>query len=150
MAWILLCFDVLPTIKTREGTQAMRHHNTVFHAVLKQVPWHVLDRLVDEFKANKKVRRLTTQDQFIALLYAQLAGSESLRAIVAGFESHASKLYHLGTGEVSRSTLSDANAQRPCAVFTGRAEELMGRAVNARWDAGLRRPCIWSTAPAFG
>jgi len=105
----------------------MRHHNTVFHAVLKQVPWRVLDRLVDEFKANKKVRRLTTQDQFIALLYAQLAGSESLRAIVAGFESHASKLYHLGTGEVSRSTLADANAQRPCAVFTGLLAELMGR-----------------------
>src|SRR6202162_2782201 len=127
MAWILLCFDVLPTIKTREGTQAMRHHNTVFHAVLKHVPWHVLDRLVDEFKANKKVRRLTTQDQFIALLYAQLAGSESLRAIEAGFESHASKLYHLGACEVSRSTLSDANAQRPCAVFTGLLAELMGR-----------------------
>lgn len=105
----------------------MRHHNTVFHAVLKQVPWHVLDRLVDEFKANKKVRRLTTQDQFIALLYAQLAGSESLRAIVTGFESHASKLYHLGTREVSRSTLADANAQRPCAVFTGLLAELMGR-----------------------
>src|SRR5271154_3262618 len=106
MAWILLCFDVLPTIKTREGSHAMRHHNTVFHAVLKFVkycivvahgvashhntvfhavlkfvPWHVLDRLVDEFAANKKVRRLTTQNQFIALLYAQLAGSESLRAI---------------------------------------------------------------------
>jgi len=127
MAWILLCFDVLPMIKTREGTQAMRHHNTVLHAVLKHVPWHVLDRLVDEFKANKRVRRLTTRDQFIALLYAQLAGSESLRAIVAGFGSHASKLYHLGTGEVSRSTLSDANAQRPCAVFTGLLAELMGR-----------------------
>ncbi len=105
----------------------MRHHNTVFHAVLKHVPWPALDRLVHEFKANKKVRRLTTQDQFIALLYAQLAGSESLRAIVASFESHASKLYHLGTGEVSRSTLADANAQRPCAVFTGLLAELMGR-----------------------
>ena len=122
MAWILLRFDVLPTIKTREGPHAMRHHNTVFHAILKQVPWHVLDRLVDEFRANKKVRRLTTQDQFIALLYAQLAGSESLRAIEAGFESHASKLYHLGTGAVSRSTLADANAQRPCAKATARKQ----------------------------
>jgi hypothetical protein len=131
MAWILLCFDVLPTIKTREGSHAMRHHNTVFHAVLKFVPWHVLDRLVDEFDANKKVRRLTTQQQFVALLYAQLAGSESLRAIEAGLESHASKLYHLGACEVSRSTLSDANAQRPCAVFTGLLAELMGRCERA-------------------
>jgi len=39
---------------------------------------------VDASKANKKVGRLTTQGQFIALLYAQLAGSESLRAIEAG------------------------------------------------------------------
>ena len=109
----------------------MPHHNTVFHAVLKLVPWPVLDRLVDEFGANKKVRRLTTQHQFIALLYAQLAGSESLRAIEAGFESHASKLYHLGACEVSRSTLSDANAQRPCAVFTGLLAELMGRCERA-------------------
>jgi len=46
---------------------------------------------------------------------------------VADFASHASKLYHLGTGEVSRSTLADANAQRPCAVFTGLLAELMGR-----------------------
>jgi Transposase DDE domain/Domain of unknown function (DUF4372) len=127
MAWILLCFDVLPTIKTREGSHAMRHHNTVFHEVLKFVPWHVVDRLVSASNANKKVRRLTTQNQFIALLYAQLAGSESLRAIEAGFESHASKLYHLGACDVSRSTLADANAQRPCAVFTGLLAELMGR-----------------------
>jgi IS4 transposase len=134
MAWILLCFDVLPTIETREGTHAMRHHNTVFHTVLKLVPWHVLDRLVDELKANKKVRRLTTQNQFIALLYAQLAGSESLRTIEAGFESHASKLYHLGACEVSRSTLADANALRPCAVFTGLLAALMGR-----FERGLER-----------
>jgi IS4 transposase len=77
------------------------------------------------------VRRLTTQQQFVALLYAQLAGSESLRAIEAGLESHASKLYHLGACEVSRSTLSDANAQRPCAVFTGLLAELMGRCERA-------------------
>jgi hypothetical protein len=127
MAWILLRFDVLPTIKTRGASHAMRHHNTVFHAVLKLVPWHVLDRLVDEAKANKKVRRLTTQDQFIALLYAQLAGCESLRAIEAGLASHASKLYHLGACEVSRATLADANARRPCEVFTALLAALMSR-----------------------
>jgi Transposase DDE domain/Domain of unknown function (DUF4372) len=127
MAWILLRFDVLPTIKTQKGNHAMRHHNTVLHAVQKLVPWRVFDRLVDEHAANRKVRRLTTQEQLIVLLYAQLAGHESLRAIVADVESHASKLYHLGTRTVSRSTLADANAQRPCAVFTGLLTELMSR-----------------------
>lgn len=109
----------------------MRHHNTVFHGVLKLVPWSVLDGLVEEFEANKRVRRLTTQNQFIALLYAQLAGIESLRAIEAGLESHASKLYHLGACEVSRSTLSDANALRPWTVFSGLLAELMARGERA-------------------
>jgi hypothetical protein len=127
MAWIHLCFDVLPTFATQKGSHAMRHYNTVFHAVLKLVPWHVLDRLVEEFAANKRVRRLTTQNQFTALLYGQLEGSESLRAIEAGLASHGSKLYHLGACEISRSTLSDANARRPCAVFTGLLAELMSR-----------------------
>ena len=80
MAWILLGFEHSPMFETRKKDHAMRHHNTVFHAVLKLVPWGVLDRLVDQFGTNRKVRRLTTQNKFIAMLYAQLAGSESLRA----------------------------------------------------------------------
>jgi Transposase DDE domain/Domain of unknown function (DUF4372) len=131
MAWILLCFEHSPMFATREGADAMRHHNTVFHAVLNCVPWHVFDRLVDQFGANKRVRRLTTQNQCIAMLYAQLSGAASLRSIEAGFESHASRLYHVGACEVSRSTLADANAKRPCAVFIGLLTELMARREDA-------------------
>jgi hypothetical protein len=105
----------------------MRHHNSVFHGLLKLVPRHVFDRLVDDAAANKHVRRLTTQNQLIALLYAQLSGAESLRAIEIGFDSHAARLYHLGACEVSRSTLSDANAKRPWTVFSRLLAELMGR-----------------------
>ena len=57
-------------------------------------------------QANKRVRRLSTQNQFIAMLYAQLSDAQSLRAIEASFESHATKLYHLGACELSRSTLA--------------------------------------------
>jgi IS4 transposase len=131
MAWILLCFEHLPMFATRKDDHAMRHHNTVFHGILKLVPWHVFDRLVDRYGANKRVRRLTTQNQFVALLYAQLSGAESLRAIEGGFESHATRLYHLGACEVSRSTLADANATRTCAVFTGLLADLMGRCERA-------------------
>lgn len=112
---------------TRKEADAMRHHNTIIHALLKLLPWAVFDRLVDQSGADKRVRRLTTRNQFIAMLYAQLSGAESLRAIEAGFESHATRLYHIGACEVSRSTLADANAKRPCAVFVGFLAELMGR-----------------------
>src|SRR5262249_27594329 len=57
------------------------------------------------------------KSQFLALLYGQLSGAVSLREIVGGLGSHANLLYHLGAKPAKRSTLSDANAQRPCAVF---------------------------------
>jgi hypothetical protein len=112
----------------------MQHKNSVFHSVLKQVPWHRLDRLVDEHAADKHVRALTTKSQLIALIYAQLSGAQSLREIEAALESHATRLYHLGGSQVSRSTLSDANAQRPWQVFSGLFAHLTGQAVR-----GLRR-----------
>jgi Transposase DDE domain/Domain of unknown function (DUF4372) len=113
--------------ETRQEVPAMRHHNTVFHGILNLVPWGVLDRLVDRYQANKRVRRLSTRNQFVAMLYAQLSEAQSLRAVEASFESHATRLYHLGAKEVPRSTLADANAKRSYEVFTGLLSELMGR-----------------------
>jgi len=112
----------------------MRHQNSVFHSVLKHVPWHRFDRLVDEHDADKHVRRLTTKSQLIALIYAQLSGAKSLREIEAALTSHASKLYHLGGEDVSRSTLADANALRPWQVFGSLFAHLTGQAPR-----GLKR-----------
>ena len=95
----------------------MRHKNTVFHEVLKGIPWTAFDRLVEQHRADAGVRRLTTKSQLIALLYGQLSGATSLREIVAGLGSHTARLYHLGARPAPRSTLADANARRPPAVF---------------------------------
>jgi hypothetical protein len=97
----------------------MRHQNSVFHGLLKQVPWSCFEKLVDEHGADRGVRRLTTKGQLIALLYGQLAGASSLREIETALASHGARLYHLGAGEVSRSTLADANARRSHEVFCG-------------------------------
>ena len=102
-------------------TEKDQHHaasDTVFHDVLKHVPWDVFDNLVSEHGSDWRARRLSTKDQFIALLYGQLSGAVSLREITGGLESHARRLYHVGSRPVSRSTLADANARRPSAVFS--------------------------------
>lgn len=112
----------------------MRHHNSVFHTVLKHVPWHVFDRLVAAHAADARVRRLSTKNQFIAVLYGQLAGAQSLREIEGGLASHAHRLYHLGARAVSRSTLADANATRPNEVFGALFAHLVVHA-----GRGLRR-----------
>lgn len=112
----------------------MRHKNSVFHDLLKRVPWSSFERLVDAHGADKHVRRLSTKSQFVALLYGQLAGAVSLREITGSLESHSSRLYHLGARPVSRSTLADANRLRPSAVFAGLFAEMVTRA-----GRGLRR-----------
>ncbi len=112
----------------------MPHQNSVFHDLLKHIPWDEFDRLVEEHGADKHVRRLPTKSQFIALLYGQFSGASSLREIAGGLESHSARLYHAGGRTVSRSTLADANGRRPSAVFSGLFAEMAGRA-----QRGLRR-----------
>ncbi len=118
----------------------MRHHNSVFHGVVQGVPWDVFDRLVEAHGADRRVRQLTTRSQFIALLYGQLEGASSLREIEAGLASHQSRLYHLGAAPPRRSTLADANAVRPCAVFS----ELFA-VMAARAHRPLRRALAGTT-----
>ena len=96
----------------------MLHQNSVFHSLLKHVPWTRLERVVENYGADELARKLTTKRHLVALLYGQLSGATSLREIVTGMESHATRLYHLGAAPVKRSTVSDANTQRPWQVFS--------------------------------
>ena len=95
----------------------MLHQNSVFHSLLKHVPWHKLAQSVATHGADELSRTLDTKRHFIALLYGQLSGATSLREIVTGMASQETRLYHLGAAPVKRSTLSDANTQRPWQVF---------------------------------
>src|SRR5882672_11578052 len=112
----------------------MQHKNSVMHDVLKHLPWATFDQLVEQHGADHRVRTLPTKTQLIALLYGQLAGASSLREIVVELESHAARLYHLGARSVARSTLSEANRQRPVAVFSELFAQLVKQA-----HRGLRR-----------
>jgi IS4 transposase len=112
----------------------MQHQNSVFHDLLKHVPWAGFERLVDDHGADARIRRLTTKSQLVALLYGQLSGASSLREIVTGLESHQERLYHLGASVPRRSTLADANALRPVAVFCELLSTMMKQA-----HRGLRR-----------
>ena len=117
MALILLGSERFAAFWTQKGINAMQHQNTVLHQLLQYVPWSEFDRLVDDYEADKHVRRLTTKSQFVAMLYAQLSGSAGLREIETGLQSCGARLYHLGAQPARRATLSDANAQRPADLF---------------------------------
>jgi len=112
----------------------MRHQNSVFHSLTKQIPWSRFEQIVEKYEADRLVRKLTTKRHFIALLYGQLSGSTSLREIVTGMASHETRLYHVGATPVKRSTMSDANSQRPWQVFSELFAQMLPQA-----HRGLRR-----------
>ena len=134
MTWILLRLERLAAFETQKAIHVMLHQNSVFHGLTKYVPWGQFDRLVDKYGADKLSRTLSTKRQFLALLYGQFSGATSLREIVTGMESHEMRLYHLGAAAVKRSTMSDANTDRPCQLFVELFEQMLLQA-----HRGLRR-----------
>lgn len=112
----------------------MRHQNIAFHDLLKLLPWDGVQRAVEKHGADAFARKLDTKLHLTALLYGQFSGAASLREIVNGMESHAARLYHLGAEPVKRTTLADANAQRPWPVFSEIFAALLKQA-----HRGLRR-----------
>ncbi len=116
------------------GASAVPHQNTVFRQITKLIPCGVLDRLIATSGADARVRRLSTGDQLLAMIFAQLAGARSIRHLEAMLESHGARRYHSGLRRVHRSTLADANAKRPAEVFTGLFAAMVGGL-----QRGLRR-----------
>jgi IS4 transposase len=122
------------TFETPEEIHAMRHQNSVFHSLLKHVPWHKFERAVEKHDADALSRKLDTKRHFIALLYGQMSGATSLREVVTGMASHETRLYHVGATPVKRSTMSDANSKRPWQVFSELFAQMLPQA-----HRGLRR-----------
>lgn len=118
----------------------MPHHDSVFHAMLKHLPWHELDAAVARHGVAGRVRRFSFRSQMAAMLYAQLSGAASLRHVVDGLHSHANRLYHAGAVPPQRSTLADANRDRPAEVFADLLAAMIGSS-----QRGLRRTMAGAT-----
>jgi hypothetical protein len=108
----------------------------VFHQLLKHVPWAAFEELVEQHGGDDRARGFKSKTQLMAMIYGQLSGAVSLREIETSVRSHQARLYHLGMGQVRRSTLGEANRHRPVAVFSGLFEVLVKQA-----SRGLRRKC---------
>ena len=73
--------------------------------------------LVNKYQSDKGAKGLTTWSQFIAMLFCQLTGADSLREISDGLYSSLGKLSHIGATAVCRSTLSYANSKQPYKLY---------------------------------
>jgi hypothetical protein len=102
---------------------------------LKQIPWPVFDRLVEQYDAGRDERATKNKPHLIAMLLAQFHGARGLREIETILRSHSGSLYHLGGCAISKSALSTANnSPAAAAVFGDLLSVLM-----QRLQAGYRR-----------
>lgn len=70
-------------------------------------------------QANKWYKSIKAWDHYVTMMFAVLSGCTSLREIVMGLEAFGGKLNHLNMAKVPpRSTLSDANKNRPSEIFS--------------------------------
>jgi Transposase DDE domain/Domain of unknown function (DUF4372) len=95
----------------------MKHINTIFSQLLGSIPRHEFNKVVSRYNGDKRAGSMTCWTQFCCMLYGQLCGRKTLRSITLSWESHRQKHYHIGVSEAKRSTLSDANRDRPSGIY---------------------------------
>jgi len=101
----------------------------VFAQLMDYLPRHEFNRCVNRYRGNSRVRNFSCRDQFLAITFAQLTYRESLRDIETCLRSVRSKWNHLGfRGNISRSTLADANRTRNWQIYADFAQVLIRRA----------------------
>lgn len=105
----------------------MNQGKYVFAQIVDFVPRYEFDNCVRSYKGNLKIRILTCRDQFLAMMFGQLANLKSFRGIVICLNAHHKKLYHLGFGtkKLILSTLTRANEKRDWRIYRDLAQILI-------------------------
>ena len=86
-------------------------------------------RCVRRYNGDYKVKTFSCWNQFLCMAFGQLTFRESLRDVETCLGSRQDQLYHLGIrGEVSHSTLADANRARDWRIYYDLAQQLIRRA----------------------
>lgn len=116
----------------------MAHHSTVFSQLLQLLPRHEFETLARRHHRGRKLRRMSRWSQFLALAMAQLTGRTSLRDVVSNLTAQSRKLYHLGGGPVTRSSLARVNEQQPGELYEAVFGKLLARCQTSAPGHGLR------------
>ena len=109
----------------------MSDHGTVVAQMLKLIPRHEFEKLANQHHRGRSFRKASRWSQFVTLLIAQLSGRNSLRDIVDNMTAQMHRLYHLGATQLSRTTLSRINEDKPYQLYEALFGELLSRCQSA-------------------
>jgi putative transposase len=95
--------------------------------MLEPINRRQFDAIVARHNGDAHAKTFTCWDHLNLLIFAQFCAASSLRGLEATWNANHQHHYHLGTDEMARSTLADANKVRPVAVFTETFEGVAGQ-----------------------
>ena len=101
----------------------------VFAQLMDFLPRREFNNCVIRYGGDRHQRGFSCRDQFLCLAFAQLTFRESLRDIETCLRALRPKLYHAGfRGNISRSTLADANRTHDWRIYADFAQVLIRHA----------------------
>jgi hypothetical protein len=107
-----------PIKKYFEGVSTMQFTTNLFGQIIHIVPRLTFAQLVIKWGAERYSKGFSSWDQYVSMLFCQLAQAKSLREISDGLAVTCGKLSHLGLKSAPpKSTLAYANAHRPYQLY---------------------------------
>lgn len=98
----------------------------IFSQILQHIDWNAFNAIVSKHKGNKAAKGITCRSQFIMMLFAHVAGFDSLREICQGMETQGGHLNHMGIEKIpKKSSLSYANQHRPWEIYRDMFESMV-------------------------
>ena len=90
----------------------------IFSQLIKLLPKHLIDRVVETFDADRYRKSFHTWSHLIVMLYSSYQQCTGLREVSTGIKACGGRLQHLGLKtHAPKSTLGDANKDRSHLVF---------------------------------
>lgn len=97
----------------------------IFSQILSFIDRGRIARLTTHFQSDRYYKRFRTYHHLVTMLYATFHKCTSIREVTTGMQACAHRLEHLGLNYCPRrSTLSDANRDRPSEVFEAIYQDL--------------------------
>ena len=112
---LLLSYD---TKKLDMGKSKDFNGQPIFNQLIKFIDKSEVGKIARAHEADRYVKKFTTYNHLIVMLFVSLEGYQSIRETILGLLANAHKLAHLGLSYlVRRSTFAEANKRRSSVVF---------------------------------
>src|SRR5216117_2844448 len=118
----------------------MKRFCSIFSQLLQLFPRLEFEQAVKKHQADRGAKGFTSWGQFVAMLFCQLGGANTLREICGGLASCEGKLKHLGVSEApKKSTLAYANEHRPWELYQTAFGQLLEKCQSAVVESGWKK-----------